>query len=89
LQEGPILEMLRLDIGEVSMREEDTAINEPAQCHINITHPSEYCHRRYGRDTEARSCKCKSRAEGLIRLSMSLSSKFLPLLYVRETLQKR
>ena len=34
--------MLRLDIGEVSMREEDTAINEPAHCHINIMLPSEY-----------------------------------------------
>jgi hypothetical protein len=47
------------------------------------------CHRRYGRDTETLSRKCKSRAEGLIRLRVSLSSKFPPLLYVREALQKR
>jgi hypothetical protein len=47
------------------------------------------CHRWYRRDTETLSCKCKSRAEGLIRLSVSLSSKFPSLSYVRETLQKR
>jgi hypothetical protein len=46
------------------------------------------CHRRYGRDRETRSRKSESRAEGLIRLSVSLSRKFPPLLYVRETLQK-
>jgi hypothetical protein len=47
------------------------------------------CHCRYGQDTETLSRKCKSRAEGLIHLSMSLSSKFLSLWYARETLQKR
>jgi hypothetical protein len=47
-----------------------------------------FCHRRYGRDRETRSRECKSRAKGLLRLRVSLSSKFPPLLYVRETLQK-
>ena len=38
------------DIWEVGMREKDTAINEPAHCHIDIARPSEYGNEGLSRD---------------------------------------